>query len=581
MNLKDQRNAMLTRIKSFSSLFSSAKWILGKRHIKILYLGAFCQVVISLLDIFFLALVGPLLNEFSRQTTSDNKYSVFGIFDLPNNNIFILIFGIVIVKNVSSLVLQKIMLNSFAVREAEVGTALVKASIFDTSDNQALHSSNILQTFTGSVSSIFGGLFKPIIGATGELATLIAVIVGLFIINTEIAILSICFFTFFGYFMVWYLGRRQQIIGENSFRTTRESLRSFTEIRLMSRDLRFAHKDQEALSILNQLRIRNARLSSSYTFLNMIPRYIVEVVFLAGIGLILLFLLNFQKSQQVLPILALLVAAGYRILPSLNYIVITIGTIRNNVASLQNVDSLGRRFDIRGTDLLFNETINIQEKIRFSGDLHLENVSYQYPGSKKNVIADFNLTVDSGKTLLIQGLSGSGKTTLISLATGLLTPQRGRVYTYDGKQEIPMDRKVSGISYLSQDVPLLDESFAYNIAMTDLLEKDSTRLKDAADKAGILDRILQSPRGFDTQVGENGALLSAGERQRLGITRCLYAQPALLILDEPTANLDSAAENVVWDTLVKVKGQFTILIVSHRVVPESVYDSVLKLPISN
>ena len=568
-------------IKSFSSLFSSAKWILGRRHSKILCLGAFCQAVISLLDILFLALVGPLLSGFSRQTTSDNKYSVFGIFDLPGNSVFILIFGVVIVKNVSSLVLQKIMLAFFAVREAQVGTALVKASMFDTSNNQALHSSNILQTFTGSVSSLFGGLFKPIIGATGEITTLIAVIVGLFIINAEIAILSICFFTFFGYLMVWYLGRKQQIIGENYFKTSRESLRSFTEIRLMSRELRFAHKDQEALSILNQLRLKTARLSSSYTFLNTIPRYIVEVVFLTGIGLILLFLLNFQKNQQVLPILALLIAAGYRILPSLNYIIVAIGTIRNNLATLQSIDILGRRFEIRDTDLLFNETINFQEKIRFNGDLHLENVYYQYPGSKNNVISDFNLIVRSGKTLLIQGLSGTGKTTLISLATGLLTPQRGRVYAIDGKQEIPMDRRVTGVSYLSQDVPLLDESFAYNIAIGEPLEKDFARLKDAADKAGILDRILQSPRGFNTQVGENGALLSAGERQRLGIARSLFEQPTLLILDEPTANLDAATENVVWDTLVKLKGQFTILIVSHRIVPETVYDSVLKLPISN
>ena len=144
-----------------------------------------------------------------------------------------------------------------------------------------------------------------------------------------------------------------------------------------------------------------------------------------------------------------------------------------------------------------------------------------------------------------------------------------------------MDRNVTGINFLSQDVPLLDESFAYNIALEETSEKDFTRLKKAAIGAGILDRILLSPAGFNTQIGENGALLSAGERQRLGIARSLYSEPALLILDEPTANLDAVSENLIWETLVKLKGQFTILIVSHRPVPEFVYDSVLKLPISN
>ena len=191
------------------------------------------------------------------------------------------------------------------------------------------------------------------------------------------------------------------------------------------------------------------------------------------------------------------------------------------------------------------------------------------------------MVVNYGKTLLIQGLSGAGKTTLIALATGSLTPQQGRVYIVDGDEVSVMDQFVSGISYLSQDVPLLDETFAYNIALEKTFEKDFNRLKNVADKAGILDRILQSPKGFNTQIGENGALLSAGERQRLGIARSLYSEPALLILDEPTANLDAESEELIWNTLFELKGHLTILIVSHRVVPERVFDSVLKLPIGS
>jgi ATP-binding cassette subfamily C protein len=144
-----------------------------------------------------------------------------------------------------------------------------------------------------------------------------------------------------------------------------------------------------------------------------------------------------------------------------------------------------------------------------------------------------------------------------------------------------MGQFITGISYLSQDVPLLDETFAYNIALGETFEKDFNRLKNAADEAGILDRILQSPNGFSTQIGENGALLSAGERQRLGIARSLYSKPALLILDEPTANLDAESEDLIWDTLFKLKGQLTILIVSHRIVPERIYDSILKLPVGS
>jgi ABC-type multidrug transport system fused ATPase/permease subunit len=238
---------------------------------------------------------------------------------------------------------------------------------------------------------------------------------------------------------------------------------------------------------------------------------------------------------------------------------------------------MGHQYGIRSSDLVFNQNRNIEQERRFSGDLHLENVSYQYPISKKHIFVDFNLVIKSCETLLIQGKSGAGKTTLISLATGSLTPQRGRIFALRGDKNFVMDQNVTGISYLSQDVPLLDESFAYNIALGETSEKDLIRLKNAADKAGLLDRILQSPMQFKTQIGENGSLLSAGERQRLGLARSLYGEPSLLILDEPTANLDAVSENLIWDTLFRIKGQLTILIVSHRFVPDQVYDSVLKL----
>jgi ABC-type multidrug transport system fused ATPase/permease subunit len=571
---------MPSKRNSFLIFISTARWILGKRHTTILIVASFCQIIVALLDILLLALVGPLIVSFSGQETVDNGFSILGRFTISSDKVLSLIVLIVLIKSLVGLLIQRLVLNSLAVREAEVGTALVQASLFD-QNNQHSHSSDFLQTFTSIISSVFGKLFKPMITFIGELATLCAVIIGLLIINTEVAALAICYFSFFGYIIIWYLGRKQQVLGENSLKTGREVLRSFMEVRLMSRELRFAHKDQDALLALNQSRIKHTHFMSTSVFLYALPRYIFEIIFLSGVGLLVLFLEIFQKDPSVLPILALLVAAGYRILPSLNYITIAIGNFRSSIAPVRQINSLGKQFNIRSMELKFKKIKITLDNKRFSGDLYLENISYQYAGSQKTIFSDFNLVVNSGKTLLIQGISGAGKTTLIALATGSLTPQQGRVYTLDRDDVIEMDKYVTGISYLSQDVPLLDETFAYNIALEETLEKDFNRLKNAADEAGILDRILQSPKGFNTQIGENGTLLSAGERQRLGIARSLYSGPALLILDEPTANLDAESEDLIWNTLFKLKGQITILIVSHRVVPEQVYDSVLKLPIGS
>jgi ABC-type bacteriocin/lantibiotic exporter with double-glycine peptidase domain len=579
MNLRDG-NSEITKVGSFLKLFSTAKWILGKRHTKILLIASFCQIIIALLDILFLALVGPLIISFSEQTNSNNKFLILGRFTISNDQFLIWIVLIVLVKNFAGLLVQRIVLSSFANREAEVGTVLVQSSLFGGNNNyQMVHSTGLLQSSTFMLRLIFGSLFRPSIAFIGEISTILAVIFGLLIINTQVAIMSICFFSIFGYLMIWYTGKKQQIIGNKSLDVERASLRALTEIQLMNRELRFAHKDLTALVELNNFRMKFAKLNSNYTFLNAIPRHLLEVIFLFGIGFLVLFLDYSQRSQQVFPILALLIAAGYRILPSLNYITIATGNFRSTVASLRHIDSLGRRIGVRFSDLTFKEIRSVEQNKQFAGDLHLENVFYQYPISKKTILCDFNLVIKEGTTLLIQGLSGSGKTTLIALVTGSLTPQKGRIYAVDGNKEFVMDQTVMGISYLSQDVPLLDESFAYNIALEEPLEKNLKRLKDAANKAGILGCILESSMGFYTQIGENGALLSAGERQRLGIARSLYFQPSLLILDEPTANLDPVSESMVWDTLAKIKGQCTILVVSHRSVPEKIYDEKINLKV--
>ena len=573
------RNDKSVNIKSFLLFFSTARWVIGKRHSKIMILASLSQIIFALLDILLLLLIGPLMISFSEKTVSESNFKVLGISAVSTNQILLLIVTTVLVKNIAGLLVQKSVIRSLAFRQAEVGTALVQASLFDRSKNgQLLHSTNLLQTITTVIGSLFGNLFRNIIAFIGEIATLCAIIIGLMVINTQIAIFSICFFYFFGRLIIRYIGWRQRLIGKDYLESERESLRSFSEIQLMGRELRFAHKDLDALLKLNFFRIKNAKLSSNSTYLSLLPRYLLEMIFLIGIFIIVLFLGHIQKNQDLLPILGLVVAAGYRILPSLNFITTNLGNFKGSIASLENLDLMGHQFGIRSTELKLNQSRNMQQKRRFSGDLHLENVYYQYPISKKTIFTDFNLIVKSGETLLIQGLSGTGKTTLISLATGSISPQQGRIFIFNGETKIVMDQNVTGISYLSQDVPLLDESFAYNIALEETSEKDLVRLKRAASEAGILDRILQSPMEFKTQIGENGTSLSAGERQRLGIARSLYSEPALLILDEPTANLDAVSENLIWETLFRIKGQFTILIVSHRIVPEQVYDHLLQLP---
>jgi ABC-type multidrug transport system fused ATPase/permease subunit len=562
---------------SKKSSFSISRWILGANFSRFLAIGVIAQVVIAGLDIIFLALISPFVLSVGGDSQSDN-FEVLGIVNLDSTQIFSAIIFTVVLKNICGLTLQHRILMASARREAEVGTALVKASMFQRIDvMKANHSSELLQTFATVVGALFSNLFRPLIAFAGDISTMIAVVLGLLIINTQVALLAMGYFAIFGLIIICHVGKRQQRIGTDSLAMGHQTLRTFTEIRLMSRELRLAHKEDEALTMMNAQRLVYSRLQATSTFINAMPRYILELLLVFGIGALVPFLTHFQSTKPVLPTLALLVAAGYRILPSLNLVIIAIGNFRNAIPMLNRIHGLAERFEIWESPLNFDNNKSIKKSVDFRGSLVFDQVTYGYFNAEKEVFKGFNFNLPEKQTMLIIGPSGSGKTTLIGLAAGTLIPQDGEIYISYHGQSHPMDSSIAGISYLSQDVPLLDESFAYNIALCDPNDFDFERLREAARNAGILERIIDSPLGFETQVGENGSMISAGERQRLGIARSLYSNPGLLILDEPTANLDEASEIIIWETIARLRGQLSILLVSHKLVPGDVYDAILSL----
>jgi ABC-type bacteriocin/lantibiotic exporter with double-glycine peptidase domain len=213
----------------------------------------------------------------------------------------------------------------------------------------------------------------------------------------------------------------------------------------------------------------------------------------------------------------------------------------------------------------------------FTGDLILHDLSYRYPETGRDVISNLNLRLSAQTTHLINGESGIGKTTFLHIISGLLSPSEGHVYFLRGKEKIEMNSKVSGICYVQQQVPIISGTIAQNICGNSQDSFDRDLVVGAAEKAGLRVKIASSPLGIDFECGEDGNFLSAGEKQRIGIARALYTKPKLLILDEPTANLDSATEAGIWETIASLRGSVTIVLVSHRDVPRNVYDTSIQM----
>jgi len=203
--------------------------------------------------------------------------------------------------------------------------------------------------------------------------------------------------------------------------------------------------------------------------------------------------------------------------------------------------------------------------VALRGQVSLREVVATAPGRSAPILKKINLSVSEGTVLVVLGPSGSGKSTLARVLMGIWPDVSGDVLL-DGQPVSGWDRIELGphLGYLPQDIELFDGTLAENIARFG--EVDSGQVIEAARCTGLHDMILRLPKGYDTPIGEAGALLSGGQRQRIGLARAIYGNPSLIVLDEPNANLDDAGEAALVQTVqrMKARGKTIVLL---RIVP--------------
>jgi PrtD family type I secretion system ABC transporter len=214
---------------------------------------------------------------------------------------------------------------------------------------------------------------------------------------------------------------------------------------------------------------------------------------------------------------------------------------------------------------------------RPEGQISAEQLSYVLPRSSRPLLYNVNFRIEPGESVGIIGPSGAGKSTLARQLVGVLRPTAGTV-RLDSADVGTWPRNAVGqyIGYLPQDVELFSDTVAANIAR--FQQADDEAVIEAARLAGVHEMILRLPDGYETWVGDGGATLSGGYRQRIGLARAVFGLPSLIVLDEPSSNLDAEGDAALADCMLKLKKAcITTIIISHRPTTIAVVDKLLLL----
>jgi ATP-binding cassette subfamily C protein len=210
-----------------------------------------------------------------------------------------------------------------------------------------------------------------------------------------------------------------------------------------------------------------------------------------------------------------------------------------------------------------------QQKVRAGASLAFDNVSFSYRDGDRLALKGLSFSVENGQQLAIIGRSGSGKSTIADLICGILEPSSGCI-NYGETSELPK------IAYVPQRPSAISGTILDNITLGASAEPiDDIRLENAISAANLSEYVSQLPEGLETDMGKHMDSLSGGQLQRLGIARALYQEPDILVLDEATSSLDSTAEYEVGQTLERLRGKVTVVVIAHKLVTVQHSDKVL------
>jgi ABC-type multidrug transport system fused ATPase/permease subunit len=306
-----------------------------------------------------------------------------------------------------------------------------------------------------------------------------------------------------------------------------------------------------------------------YNLYNSTPRLLIETIAVAGmVGYMLLVMMRGTSLSTLLPQLTVLMAAATRLLPSANRINNYLTSIAYFEPFMMNVtDNLQQEIHDGSVSYNSDDYRKKKEVTKLPVKEHIEmtDICYKYPNTDSYILNKAAMSIPVGKSVGIVGTSGAGKTTIVDVLLGLLKPESGKIYADGADVMQNYQGWLKNIGYIPQTIFMVDSTIRKNVAFGYPDEEiDDNKVWNALKEASLDEFVKNLPEGLDTQIGERGIRLSGGQRQRIGIARALFEDPEVLVLDEATSALDNETEAAIMDSINRLHGKKTLIIIAHR-----------------
>jgi ABC-type multidrug transport system fused ATPase/permease subunit len=421
-----------------------------------------------------------------------------------------------------------------------------------------------LFAITDGVSAIMVGVIGNIVGLVSDLSLLVLMLFGLFVVDPLIALGTLVTFSAIGGIIYLLLHRRAQQLGITSSRLAVSSNESIIEALSLYRELVVRNRRDYYSRKISKLRFEYSDTLAEAAFMPNISKYVLETtVVLGALGLSALQFKS-QDATHAVATLSVFMAAGMRIAPAVLRVQQAALSFRGAIGIASPTIEIIDYLDDKDAIPASADNVVI-DHIGFNASIKIENVSITYPGRQSPAIDSVNLDVNPGEFVAIVGPSGAGKTSLVDVLLGVLHADTGTV-TIGGFSPVEAVKKWPGaVAYVPQDVLIVNGTVKQNVALgfPDENVEDHQILR-ALELAELSQFLESQPNGIFSQVGEKGARISGGQRQRLGIARAIFTNPKLLVLDEATSALDGETENNISDSIQTLKGSVTVVMIAHR-----------------